>query len=127
MSRTSQQHEGAGEPASRPQTSGAWLSLAITWGGPGSPVWQWEAIADVLDSSEVRLAILKAVNRRNGLKEPRVLSREGNQGASGQAEKQAVFPEALPASAELLCGAGGALGRVRGGTQGRPRLPLGLS
>ena len=30
-----------------------------------------------------------------------MLSREGSHGASGLAEKRAVFPEALPASAEL--------------------------
>lgn len=125
MSLSGQQHEGAGEPASCPQTSGARLSLAITRGSPGSPAWQREAIADALDSSEVRLAIRKAVNRRNGLKEPRVLSREGSHGASGLAEKRAVFPEALPTSAELLWWGG--LGRVRGGTRGRPRLPLGPS
>lgn len=54
----------------------------------------------MLDSSEVRLAISKAVNRRNGLKEPRVLSR----GPSGLAKKRAVFPKVPPTSAERLRG-----------------------
>lgn len=85
----------------------------------------------MLDSSEVRLAISKAVNRRNGLKEPRVLSRQGIRGPSGLAKKRAVFPKVPPAfpkvppaSAERLRGG---LGHVQGGTQGRPTLPLVLS
>lgn len=85
----------------------------------------------MLDSSEVRLAISKAVDRRNGLKEPRVLSREGIRGPSGLAKKRAVFPKVPPAfpkvpPASAGCLRGG-LGHVQGGTQGRPALPLALS